>query len=311
MSRYPFGERAEEYMESRRCEYAETSWKTIMRRYRRMERDMIELKNSGKISTLSPAKMTEDDVKQYILYRKGKKNSNSEVNHDISALNNLLVYVGNVAVQKCIQRNQGIKPKSKQPRLDPLPSKTYDKILTAYDSANTDSLTEVRAFAIVLMSVNLGTRNKELRLADMSDLDTDNWVLHVKHVKGEDTYGEPRSIPVPPEIRPVILQYLLLRNKWLKSHSVESKALFFAFSGEYGYLSGNGFREIKSKIEVKIGEKFELRDCRRTFGQNYVDKGLNIEAVSVLMGHSSTKTTEGYYCRKSQADAIEQARKVW
>ncbi|MCL2032937.1 MAG: site-specific integrase [Methanomassiliicoccaceae archaeon] len=90
----------------------------------------------------------------------------------------------------------------------------------------------------------------------------------------------------------------------MKSHSAETKALFFSFSDGYGHLSGNSFRKIKSKIEVKIGEKFELRDCRRGFGQNYLDKGLNIEAVSVLMGHSSTKTTEGYYCRKSQANVI-------
>ena len=298
-------------MESRRCDYAESSWNTIMRRYRRMERDMIDLKENGKISTLSPAKFTEDDVKQYILYRKGKKNSSSELNHDISALKNLLIYVGNIAVEKCLQKNQGLRPKSKEPRLDPLSGETYRKILAAYDKANFDSFTEVRAFAVVLMSIALGTRNMELRLANLSDLDIDKWVLHIKNVKGQDTYGEPRTVPIPPEVRHVILQYLLLRNGWLKSHSAESKALFFGFSKENGYLSSNSFRKIKSKIELKIGEKFEFRDCRRGFGQNYLDKGLNVEAVSVLMGHASTKTTEGYYCRKSQANAIEEARGVW
>ena len=311
MSRYPFGERAEEYMESRRCDYAETSWNTIMRRYKRMERDMIALKENGKLSTLSPSKMTEEDVKQFILYRKSKKNSSAELTHDISALNNLLIYADNLAVQKCLQKNQGLKPKSKEPRLDPLPIEVHRKIFEAYDKTDSDSFTEVRAFAVVMMSIALGTRNMELRLANLSDLDTNKWVLHIKNVKGQDSYGEQRTVPIPPEVRPVILQYLLLRSKWLKSQSADSKALFFALSKDFGHLSGNGFREIKSRIEVKIGEKFELRDCRRGFGQNYLDKGLNIEAVSVLMGHSSTKTTEGYYCRKSQANAIEEAKEVW
>lgn len=311
MSRYPFIERAEEYMAARHSEYAASSMDVIMRRYRRMEREMIDLKEKGVISTLSPAKMTEDDVKQYILYRKGKKNGNSDITHDISALNNLLIFADNVAVEKCLQKNPGLKPKSKQPRLDPLPFETYLKILKAYDEANTDSMTEVRAFAVVLMSISLGTRNMELRLADMSDLDTNNWVFYIKNVKGQDSYGEPRKVPVPPEVRHVILQYLLLRNKWLKKHDVSSKALFFGFSAGHGYLSGNSFRKIKGKIELKIGEKFEFRDCRRGFGQNYLDKGLEIEAVSVLMGHASTKTTEGYYCRKSQAMAMEQAKEVW
>jgi len=61
----------------------------------------------------------------------------------------------------------------------------------------------------------------------------------------------------------------------------------------------------------KRSEKFEFRDCCRGFGQNYLDKGLNIEAASVLIGHSSMKTTEGYCYRKLQANAIEEARGVW
>ena len=178
-------------------------------------------------------------------------------------------------------------------------------------SVDTDSLTAVRPYALVLMSIAIGTRNMELHLADIGDIDTEKWVFYIKHVKGQDTYGEPRTVPVPPEVRHVLLQYLILCNKWLKANSKESKALFFGFSNDCKHLSSNSFRKIKSIAEVKIGEKFELRDCCRGFGQNYADKGLNIEAVSVLMGHSTTKTTEGYYCRKSQADAMEQAKRVW
>lgn len=276
-----------------------------------MERDMIYLKEEGRISTLSPAKLTEEDVKQFIIFRKGKENSNSDVNHDISALDNLLVYVGNIAVQRCLQKYPGLKPKCKQPRLPPLPKDVYSRILEEYEARDSNNISEVRAFAVVLMSIGLGTRNMELRLADVADLDTNNWVMYIKHVKGEDSYGEPRKVPVPPEIRPVILQYLLLRERWLKDNSASSNALFFSFNGRAGHLSGNSFRDVKSKIERIIGRKFELRDCRRAFGQNYVDKDLNIEAVSVLMGHATTKTTEGYYCRKSQDDAMDQARKVW
>ena len=98
MGRYPFLDYATEYMDSRRCDYSEASWKTIIRRYRRMDCDMISLKECGRISILSPVKLIDEDVKQYIMYRKGLMNSNTEVNHDIGALNNILVYVGNVSV---------------------------------------------------------------------------------------------------------------------------------------------------------------------------------------------------------------------
>jgi len=162
-----------------------------------------------------------------------------------------------------------------------------------------------------LMSISLGTRNMVLRLANLSDLDIEKWMFHIKNVKGQDTCGEPRSVSIPPEVRHVILQYRLLREKWLKSHSADSKALFFGITKDFGHLSSNSFRKIKSKIELIVDENFEFRDCRRGFGQNYLDKGLGVESVLVLMGHSSTKTTEGYYCHKSQVSAIEEARGVW
>ena len=85
---------------------------------------------------------------------------------------------------------KGLKSRSKESRLDPLPAETYCKILAAYDKADSDNFTETRAFAVVLMSTSLGTRNVELRLADVGDLDTNNWVFHIKNMKGQDTYGD-------------------------------------------------------------------------------------------------------------------------
>lgn len=38
---------------------------------------------------------------------------------------------------------------------------------------------------------------------------------------------------------------------------------------------------------------------------------MNVEFVSRLMGHNTTKTTEEYYCRKNETDAINDARNRW
>ena len=51
--------------------------------------------------------------------------------------------------------------------------------------------------------------------------------------------------------------------------------------------------------------------CRRTFGQKYLDKGLNIEFVSILMGHLSTRTTKNFYSRKRNDKAMDAAKKTW
>ena len=49
---------------------------------------------------------------------------------------------------------------------------------------------------------------------------------------------------------------------------------------------------IKNKVENDLGIRFDLRTCRRTFGQKYIDSDLDLELTSVLMGNSSTKAIE-------------------
>ena len=78
-----------------------------------------------------------------------------------------------------------------------------------------------------------------------------------------------------------------------------------------GFLYDIILRAIKHVVEEDLGIKFDLRQCRRTFGQRYLDKDLDIESVSVLMGHASTKTTEGFYSRKRLDRAIENAIGTW
>ena len=84
----------------------------------------------------------------------------------------------------------------------------------------------IRAYALVLLCLDTGTRNKEIRFAEVGDLDTKSWTLDIVHVKGEATYGEPRIVPIREEIRPVIARYLAARAKWVIEHDCPSKALF-------------------------------------------------------------------------------------
>jgi site-specific recombinase XerD len=76
-------------------------------------------------------------------------------------------------------------------------------------------------------------------------------------------------------------------------------------------MSDNGIRMIKVTVEQDLDVKFDLRMCRRTFGQQYVNAGLDIESVSRLMGHANTKTTENNYCRVTQNSAVDRARQIW
>ena len=311
MGRYPFIEKAEELMDARKGFISDLSWDVQNRRYKRMSREFIALKDEGEVSTTSPAKFTAEDIRVFLAFRKSKGVGSSDLRHDISALRQLTQFCGNGAVDECLIKFQGTRPARKSTRLEPLSNGTYRAIRMVWDEVDVTDFMSVRAVAMVLLYIGTGARNKELRLATVGDVDTDAMTIRFVHVKGEDSYGEPRVVPIPYELQDVLLAYLMARDEWLKSNNRKTSALFFSTIGECDFLSGNSIRKIKSKVEKMVGDRFELRDCRRAFGQKYIDKGLGVDKVSILMGHDSTKTTEQYYCRMKEDAAIADARKLW
>ncbi len=96
----------------------------------------------------------------------------------------------------------------------------YGMILEKSKTIDPTDFNKVRAYTLVLMCINTGTRNKEIRFAEVRDLDTMSWLFDIIHVKGEATYGQPREVPIPPEIHQLILTYLMARQKWVVDNSV-------------------------------------------------------------------------------------------
>ncbi len=152
---------------------------------------------------------------------------------------------------------------------------------------------ELRSAAAVAVSLGCGLRTQELQYAVRADLGAD-WVLKVEHVKGRGTYGEPRSVIVPPLFRPLLVRYF-----------ERSCGLALISSASGATLSSNSLRKILSVASAAAGVFLDFRVLRRTFGQCYIDAGLDVETVSVLMGHSTTRTTEYYYCRRSKSAALQ------
>jgi site-specific recombinase XerD len=109
-----------------------------------------------------------------------------------------------------------------------------------------------------------------------------------------------------------LTKYLKKRNRLVAERQPGNQALFPALraNGD-GRLSSNTLQKLKRLVEQETETKFDLRTCRRTYGQLSIDQGMPLESVSVLMGHNTTKTTEIYYCRKRQDTANREARETW
>ena len=311
MAKYPFMTYVNDFMKRMKGVYADVTWDTTMRRYKRINKDILALHREKKISTTSPNLMTVDDVRAYLMYRHSLNFSGKEYAHDQSAMKNLFKFTKNIAFEECLMHYPGLKAKKKHVRLPPLDDKVYRQILTNALKLRPSDFAGHRAYCLVLLCARTGTRTKEIRLAELRDLNLDKWELDIINVKGQDSYAEPREVDIHPEIRPVIESYLLLRKNWLISHSMESNALFPSNSSEDGFLTSNSLRRIKGHVETDIGQKFDFRTLRRTFGQRLSDDDVDIESISVLMGHKTTKTTELNYARKRISKANARMRETW
>jgi len=277
-----------------------------------MNNDMTLLVQNGKMKSLNPEKMTAEDVLAFMGYRKSLGLKESEIAHDLTALKNLLAFAGNPAVEQFKVKYRTMVPKRRQGRFPPIDEPDFDVIVRASENVRDDDWELLKAYSVVMLSTCAGLRNKELCLCDVGDLDSEKWMFHARRVKGEATYGQARDIPVRPEVHRILTRYLKLRAKKVAEYCPNNKALFPALRDKGdGYYSGNSLQKLKTLVEKDTGIKFDLRKCRRTFGQLALDEGMSIESVSVLMGHSTTKTTENSYCRRKQDLAIREALMTW
>ena len=277
-----------------------------------MNREFKALFESGKVGTNNPEKISADDVLAYVTNLKKKGMKESGVLHNIGPLNNLLAYAGNPAVTVFKQKYRSFVPKKRTMRYPALDEPVFRRILYNAEQVKESDWKRLKAYALVILAISTGLRNKEIRFCKVTDLDLVRKEITAEHVKGEGTYGQARTIAIRPEAIGIMEKYLRARDKKVMEKCPNNPALFPALrDGDGGYFSSNGIRELKYVVEREIGTKFDLRMCRRTYGQKAIDEGLGLDAVSVLMGHNTTKTTETYYCRKRPETAIREAQNIW
>jgi len=304
--------------------------------------DFQRLHEKGKVSTLNPQKMTISDIKAYLTYRrscvnrKGKPLTEKEHQHDITALRYLLefpvlkttthTYKGKTKVKETVVQNDNLKnclmlypylrPKVYGKRKPPLKESTVREIRERSRNVNMYDWKHVRAYALVSLLVVTGERNKEIRLANLEDLDTEGWTFTIKHPKGEDTYADPRTVPIHPDARPILTAYVQALKYWKEAHGVTSPALFPSTRSGDGYLEANTIREIVKVVQNDLenlsdDEEINPQSCRRTAIQNLLNMGVSDASASIFSGHTSGDMLNKHYGRKPEKLAHEEIKRSW
>ncbi|MBI0584662.1 MAG: site-specific integrase [Methanomassiliicoccus sp.] len=286
-----------------------------------MNKDMMELAKLNKmdkgkgIRNCTPVKMSDQDVVAYMGLLRGRGMKDGGIDHNIDALAGLLRYEGNAAVDRAKARFPQHFPHNSVRRQDPISDEDRKKILEGAAKVPTEDWRRMEAYALSVLGICSGLRPKELRLAKLKDLNLNRSVMHAEEVKGKGRYGEPRDTAIHPDGPPFLRRYLQARAQALIGEYLISDLLFPSLQnlqkGRSGEFSVNGTTVLRAIVKQETGVDFDLRACRRTFGQNCLDQGVPLDSTSRMMGHATSKTTETYYARKKNDQAVAEAQKAW
>ena len=157
---------------------------------------------------------------------------------------------------------------------------TYTDEMLEYMRYNCDSL---RDLAIIDMLASTGMRVGELVHLNIEDVDFENreCVVLGKGSKERPVYFDART-------------KIHLRN-YLESRNDDNPALFVSMLKPYNRLNISGveirLRELGRKLDIT---KVHPHKFRRTLATRAIDKGMPIEQVQKLLGHSKIDTTMQY-----------------
>lgn len=169
---------------------------------------------------------------------------------------------------------------------DPIkPIKVPSEEKRAFSSEEIDTIRSIckspfeRALVETLLST--GLRINELGNLKLEDVDFDQLAVHVKNGKG----GKDRTTFITPVAKKYILQYLTWNKH--KSEYVFTTRL----DGRY---KNNSFGEVMRDMSKRCDIHIHPHRFRRTLATDLARKGMPIQEIQKLLGHSKISTTQTY-----------------
>lgn len=241
--------------------------------------------------TISPQLLTSTDIRQYKHYLQTVQNAAAAtVNRRLAALRSYIHWAINTGQT---QHNPltGIKGVGEQKNAPRYLTKSEKNALlqeTRKSLTNAQTIAArrqaIRDKAIVLTLLNTGVRVSELCNLELNDIkmNKSGGRVKIKSINGR----KGREVPLNKVTRQAIKDWLEVRPQ------VITKAIFV---GKHCDPAGPLLvQRVLSELGRRAGIEVTPQELRHTFGKNLVDRGLSLEKVALLMGHSSLNTTMAY-----------------
>jgi len=302
MGRYPLKTAIGRYMNATKDYYSPTTLTVRRALLYSIEREYAVLREKNPNLKADPRDWREREVVAIMTSMRARQLSHATQAQHLSVLKRLLESEGNGILNKMKAKTPQIFPRSDTERKGSLSDEELSKVLRATEEKD-GWVGECERFVFAMYAYT-GIRLNELTNASRTDLDADAWTFKVSHPKGERTYGRQRVVPIPDPLKPVVKRFLKARETRLAEMGMlETTPLVFPRSKPQKHIDGSSVDDWVREVVARTGVRFSAHALRRTYGQMLLDRGVNIETVSVMLGHSSTRTTETHYCRKTADSA--------
>ena len=164
-----------------------------------------------------------------------------------------------------------------------------DQIEALFKAPDQSTLLGLRDFAMLEVMYSTGVRVSELVGLDVTDVDFDEAVCHVRG-KGR----RERLSPVGQRALQAIKNYLDKRQQPRPGQDSDEQALFVNKSGQR--LSTRSVRRKLDKYlaQANLDPSISPHTLRHTFATHMLNQGADLRSVQELLGHRSLSTTQVY-----------------
>ena len=252
------------------CLYIDGKSEGTIKQYRRTARKLAMA--SGKRFT----DMGAYDIRAYLAGEKARGISNATLE---TTRANLSAFFQWMTVEDMIGKNPCMAIK---------PIKVKEEIRFAFSSVEMDLMRSAcksqKERALIEFLASSGVRVSELTSMQLSDIDIQRMTVHVKHGKG----GKERTTYISEVAKEHLLAYVTDRKE-------NGTHLFYNAKGLP--MAQGGVRHILKEIGKRAGvEDVHPHRFRRTFATGRAARGMQVQEIQRLLGHSSIETTMEYVC---------------